>query len=59
MNHQNQIRYDRQIRFWGDEGQSSIQQARICVFGLSALASEILKSLVLAGFLILFNNKLF
>ena len=46
---QQQIRYDRQIRLWGDEGQSSIQQARICVFGSSALAAEILKNLVLAG----------
>ena len=44
-----QIRYDRQIRLWGDEGQQSIQQTRICIFGSSALASEILKSLVLAG----------
>jgi amyloid beta precursor protein binding protein 1 len=44
-----QIRYDRQIRLWGNEGQLSIQQARICIFGSSALAAEILKSLVLAG----------
>uniref|UniRef100_A0A914GWU2 Uncharacterized protein n=1 Tax=Globodera rostochiensis TaxID=31243 RepID=A0A914GWU2_GLORO len=44
-----QQRYDRQIRLWGDDGQLSIQQARICVFGSNALAAEILKSLVLAG----------
>uniref|UniRef100_A0A183C091 NEDD8-activating enzyme E1 regulatory subunit n=1 Tax=Globodera pallida TaxID=36090 RepID=A0A183C091_GLOPA len=46
---QQQQRYDRQIRLWGDDGQLSIQQARICVFGSNALAAEILKSLVLAG----------
>lgn len=43
------LRYDRQIRLWGDEGQLSIQQARVCVFGSSALAAETMKSLVLAG----------
>lgn len=42
-------RYDRQIRLWGDEGQTSIQKTRVCVLGSSALATEILKSLVLAG----------
>lgn len=42
-------RYDRQIRLWGDEGQTSIQKTRVCVLGSSALASETLKSLVLAG----------
>lgn len=49
INQRQQARYDRQIRLWGDEGQMAIQQARICVFGSSALAAEILKSLVLAG----------
>ncbi|KAL3103274.1 hypothetical protein niasHS_002460 [Heterodera schachtii] len=46
---QQQKRYDRQIRLWGDDGQLSIQQARVCVFGSNALAAETLKSLVLAG----------
>ncbi|VDN57167.1 unnamed protein product [Dracunculus medinensis] len=46
---EDEIRYDRQLRLWGDEGQHSIAQADICVFGSSALACEILKSLVLAG----------
>uniref|UniRef100_A0A915MWN4 NEDD8-activating enzyme E1 regulatory subunit n=1 Tax=Meloidogyne javanica TaxID=6303 RepID=A0A915MWN4_MELJA len=49
LQQQQQIRYDRQIRLWGDEGQKTIQKAKICVFGSSALAAEILKSLVLAG----------
>ncbi|KAI1714631.1 thiF family domain-containing protein [Ditylenchus destructor] len=43
------VRYDRQVRLWGEEGQQSIQQASVCVLGSSALATEILKSLVLAG----------
>jgi len=60
------LRYDRQIRLWGEEGQSSIQETTgeikwrrfiqrfhhpylVCVLGSSALASEILKNLVLAG----------
>ncbi len=41
--------YDRQVRLWGDAAQSSISSARICVLGSTALASEVLKSLVLAG----------
>ncbi|KAF7632958.1 NEDD8-activating enzyme E1 regulatory subunit [Meloidogyne graminicola] len=49
QHHHHQVRYDRQIRLWGDEGQQTLQKARICVFGSSALAAEILKSLVLAG----------
>lgn len=43
------IRYDRQIRLWGDEGQNSIEKASVCVLGSSGLAAEILKSLTLPG----------
>uniref|UniRef100_A0A0R3S4W7 NEDD8-activating enzyme E1 regulatory subunit n=1 Tax=Elaeophora elaphi TaxID=1147741 RepID=A0A0R3S4W7_9BILA len=42
-------RYDRQIRLWGDEGQSCIEHASVCVLSASALGCEIIKSLVLAG----------
>ncbi|KAI6185510.1 NEDD8-activating enzyme E1 regulatory subunit [Aphelenchoides besseyi] len=42
-------RYDRQVRLWGDHGQHSISQAKIAVIGSSALSTEILKSLILAG----------
>jgi len=41
--------YDRQVRLWGDAGQSSISAARACVIGSSGLGTEVLKSLVLAG----------
>ncbi|VDN08068.1 unnamed protein product [Thelazia callipaeda] len=44
-----EIRYDRQVRLWGDEGQSCIESANVCVLGSSALACEIIKNLVLAG----------
>lgn len=44
-----EVRYDRQIRLWGDEGQSCIEHANICVLGSSAVACEVMKSLVLAG----------
>ncbi|GMT18224.1 hypothetical protein PFISCL1PPCAC_9521 [Pristionchus fissidentatus] len=42
-------RYDRQVRLWGDDGQSAIGNTTVCVLGASALGTEILKSLVLAG----------
>lgn len=45
----NRLRYDRQIRLWGEEGQSSIEHASVCVLGSSSLAAEILKSLILPG----------
>ncbi|WKY02193.1 hypothetical protein Q1695_015869 [Nippostrongylus brasiliensis] len=44
-----EVRYDRQLRLWGEEGQSSIARTSICVLGSSALGTEIVKSLVLAG----------
>ncbi|VDO41449.1 unnamed protein product [Onchocerca flexuosa] len=46
---QDDPRYDRQVRLWGDEGQSCIEHASVCVLGASALGCEIIKSLVLAG----------
>ncbi|VDL83449.1 unnamed protein product [Nippostrongylus brasiliensis] len=44
-----EVRYDRQLRLWGEEGQSSIARTSVCVLGSSALGTEIVKSLVLAG----------
>ncbi|CAI5444914.1 unnamed protein product [Caenorhabditis angaria] len=43
------IRYDRQVRLWGEEGQSSIGATTVCLLGSDSLGTEILKSLVLAG----------
>lgn len=46
---QDDARYDRQIRLWGDEGQSCIGHASVCVLSASTLGCEVIKSLVLAG----------
>lgn len=45
-----------QVRLWGEHGQRSIGQTSVAVIGSSALATEILKSLVLAG---IDNYKIF
>jgi molybdopterin/thiamine biosynthesis adenylyltransferase len=37
------------VRLWGEQGQKSIGQTSVAVIGSSALATEILKSLILAG----------
>ncbi|XP_026478929.1 nedd8-activating enzyme E1 regulatory subunit-like [Ctenocephalides felis] len=42
-------KYDRQIRLWGENGQSLLEQAQICVINATALGSEILKGLILPG----------
>ncbi|ULU00911.1 hypothetical protein L3Y34_001375 [Caenorhabditis briggsae] len=42
-------RYDRQVRLWGEDGQASIGSTSACVLGSDSLATETLKSLVLAG----------
>lgn len=42
-------RYDRQIRLWGEEGQTSLSQTSVCLLGSNGIATETLKNLVLAG----------
>lgn len=37
------------MRLWGDHGQHSIGQTDVALLGSSALATEVLKCLVLAG----------
>jgi ubiquitin-like 1-activating enzyme E1 A len=41
--------YDRQLRLWGLPAQKKIKNSRLCVSGLSALAGEVCKNLILAG----------
>jgi ubiquitin-like 1-activating enzyme E1 A len=41
--------YDRQIRLWGLEAQNRMRQSNILVIGLSAIANEVVKNIVLAG----------
>lgn len=42
-------KYDRQLRLWGDHGQTSLETADICLVNATGLGTEILKSLVLPG----------
>jgi len=42
-------RYDRQLRLWGDHGQTALERANVCLVNAGAVGTEILKSLVLPG----------
>ncbi|KAF6201185.1 hypothetical protein GE061_005632 [Apolygus lucorum] len=42
-------KYDRQLRLWGDHGQSALESCHICLINATGLGTEILKSLVLPG----------
>eukprot|EP00929_Paragymnodinium_shiwhaense_P095478 TRINITY_DN5663_c0_g1_i1.p1 TRINITY_DN5663_c0_g1~~TRINITY_DN5663_c0_g1_i1.p1 ORF type:complete len:525 (+),score=118.66 TRINITY_DN5663_c0_g1_i1:145-1719(+) len=42
-------KYDRQIRLWGAHGQRALMEAKLCVLGSTACATETLKNLVLPG----------
>ena len=42
-------RYDRQLRLWGDHGQTALGRARVCLLNATATGTEILKNLVLPG----------
>jgi len=42
-------KYDRQLRLWGDHGQSALESASVCLINATATGTEILKSLVLPG----------
>lgn len=41
--------YDRQIRLWGLKGQQALRNAKILAIGVTGLANEVLKNIVLAG----------
>ena len=43
------MRYDRQLRLWGDEGQDALESASVCLLNATTLGCEILKNLVLPG----------
>uniref|UniRef100_A0A8D8IBP2 Nedd8-activating enzyme E1 regulatory subunit n=1 Tax=Culex pipiens TaxID=7175 RepID=A0A8D8IBP2_CULPI len=42
-------KYDRQIRLWGEHGQTLLENAQICLINATALGTEILKGVVLPG----------
>ncbi|KRY17723.1 Nedd8-activating enzyme E1 regulatory subunit [Trichinella patagoniensis] len=44
-----EIRYDRQLRLWGDHGQNKLELANVCLLNATITGCEILKSLVLPG----------
>lgn len=42
-------KYDRQLRLWGDHGQSALEGAKVCLINATATGTEILKNLILPG----------
>ncbi|XP_048490168.1 NEDD8-activating enzyme E1 regulatory subunit AXR1 isoform X1 [Beta vulgaris subsp. vulgaris] len=43
------IKYDRQLRIWGEQGQAALEKASICLLNCGPTGSESLKNLVLGG----------
>lgn len=43
------LKYDRQIRIWGEHGQAALEHASVCLINASATGTETLKNLVLPG----------
>ncbi|XVF15162.1 hypothetical protein REPUB_Repub09cG0126400 [Reevesia pubescens] len=43
------IKYDRQLRIWGEQGQSALEKESICLLNYGPTGSETLKNLVLGG----------
>ena len=46
LTEEEKARYDRQIRVWGAEAQTRIQNAKILVVGLNGLHPEVVKNVV-------------
>ncbi|XP_062506517.1 NEDD8-activating enzyme E1 regulatory subunit-like [Corticium candelabrum] len=42
-------KYDRQLRLWGDHGQTTLEDARVCLLNATATGTETLKNVVLPG----------
>ncbi|CAN4096223.1 unnamed protein product [Withania somnifera] len=43
------VKYDRQLRIWGEQGQAALEKASICLLNCGTTGSETLKNLVLGG----------
>ncbi|KAK4758946.1 hypothetical protein SAY87_020247 [Trapa incisa] len=43
------VKYDRQLRIWGEQGQAALEEANICLLNCGPTGSETLKNLVLGG----------
>lgn len=53
-------KYDRQLRLWGENGQSALESSQVCLINATPTGTEILKSIVLPGigaFTIVDGNK--
>lgn len=42
-------RYDRQLRLWGDHGQTLLESSHVCLINATATGTEILKNIILPG----------
>lgn len=49
MAESNKNKYDRQLRIWGEQGQSALERASVCLLNCGPTGSETLKNLVLGG----------
>ncbi|VFQ62173.1 unnamed protein product [Cuscuta campestris] len=43
------VKYDRQLRIWGEQGQAALEKASVCLLNCGPTGSETLKNLVLGG----------
>ncbi|KAJ8435477.1 hypothetical protein Cgig2_033216 [Carnegiea gigantea] len=43
------VKYDRQLRIWGEQGQSALEKSSVCLLNCGPTGSETLKNLVLGG----------
>lgn len=50
-------RYDRQIRVWGAEAQSRIQNSKVLICGFRGINAEVVKNIVLAGVCIVIQDS--
>ncbi|KAJ1686884.1 hypothetical protein LUZ63_018274 [Rhynchospora breviuscula] len=46
---ESKTKYDRQLRIWGEQGQSALENASVCLLNCGPTGSEALKNLVLGG----------
>ncbi|ONK74969.1 uncharacterized protein A4U43_C03F11960 [Asparagus officinalis] len=46
---ESKTKYDRQLRIWGEQGQTALEKASICLLNCGPTGSEALKNLVLGG----------
>ncbi|KAG9160542.1 hypothetical protein Leryth_026142 [Lithospermum erythrorhizon] len=46
---ESKVKYDRQLRIWGEQGQAALEKASVCLLNCGPTGSEALKNLVLGG----------